>query len=57
MFSEKQVDPQKETIFYCGGGVTACIGLSVAEDLGFEDVKLYDGSWADYSSTDKTKNV
>lgn len=57
ILSEKNIDPKKETIFYCGGGVTAAIGVAAAREIGFENVKLYDGSWAEWSKSQKTKDI
>ena len=50
------LDKDKETIAYCHGGITACIGYSALEEVGFEKVRMYDGSWAEYSSKDETKS-
>ena len=55
--SQLKLDPTKETITYCHGGVTACIAYSALEEIGFDNVRLYDGSWAEYSSHDKTKEI
>lgn len=52
-----KLDPTKETITYCQGGVTACIAIAALEEAGFTKLRLYDGSWAEFSSTDKTKNL
>lgn len=51
------LDPTKETITYCQGGVTACIAKAVLKEIGFEKVRLYDGSWSEFSSLEKTKNI
>ncbi|MDQ2076760.1 3-mercaptopyruvate sulfurtransferase [Marinimicrobium sp. ABcell2] len=37
-------------IFYCGSGVTACIGILAAFACGFSNVSLYDGSWAEWGA-------
>lgn len=40
----------RETIFYCGSGVTACVNvLAMEEALGFRP-RLYAGSWSDWIS-------
>lgn len=57
IISQKGLDPHKETVTYCHGGVTACIGWTALKDIGFENVRLYDGSWAEYSSKDETKEI
>lgn len=51
------LDKDKETIAYCHGGVTAWIGYSAFEEVGFGKVRMYDGSWAEYSSKDETKDI
>lgn len=39
-----------EAICYCGSGVTACHNLLALERAGIHGVKLYAGSWSEYSS-------
>ena len=51
------LDPNKETITYCQGGVTAWIAIAALEEAGFKKLRLYDGSWAEFSSTEKTKDL
>jgi len=45
------LDPEKETIVYCQSGSRASVTASVLEELGFRDVKIYDGSWLVYGNT------
>lgn len=40
----------KETIVYCGSGVTACPNIFALKLAGFQNVKLYAGSWSDWIS-------
>ena len=40
----------KELIFSCGSGVTACIVALGAEIAGFEKVSVYDGSWSEWGA-------
>ncbi|AIY66239.1 hypothetical protein OM33_00820 [Pseudoalteromonas piratica] len=42
------VPAPKEFIFSCGSGVTACILALAADIAGFEQVKVYDGSWSEW---------
>lgn len=37
-----------QLVFSCGSGITACIILLAAEMAGYDDLVLYDGSWADW---------
>jgi len=42
-----------EIIVYCGSGVTATPNFFALQDAGFKNVKLYAGSWSDWSSNPK----
>jgi thiosulfate/3-mercaptopyruvate sulfurtransferase len=44
------VDPARPVITSCGSGVTAAILTLALTVLGETDLKLYDGSWAEYGS-------
>jgi len=41
-----------EIIVYCGSGVTATPNVFALQDAGFRNVKLYAGSWSDWSSVE-----
>jgi len=45
------LDPEKETIVYCQSGSRSAVTATVLEELGFKNVKLYDGSWLAYGNT------
>ncbi len=41
---------KEPVIVYCGSGVTACPNVLALSEAGFEDVRLYLGSWSDWIS-------
>jgi thiosulfate/3-mercaptopyruvate sulfurtransferase len=53
-FEEAGVDLARPMVTTCGSGVTAAVLLFGAHLLGKEDVKLYDGSWAEWGSDPAT---
>ena len=53
MFESVGLNEKSAVITSCGSGVTACIislGLSLA---GFQDAKLFDGSWTEWGSREE----
>jgi thiosulfate/3-mercaptopyruvate sulfurtransferase len=38
----------KKMIFTCGSGITACVLALAAEQAGFNDLTVYDGSWSEW---------
>jgi thiosulfate/3-mercaptopyruvate sulfurtransferase len=44
------VTPDRKVITYCGRGFAGACGLLALKHLGYEDVQLYDGSWAEWSA-------
>ena len=51
-FEEVGVDPEEGAVVYCGSGVNACHNLLAMELAGVKNVRLYEGSWSDWSSRD-----
>ncbi len=51
-FEALGVDGADGAVVYCGSGVNACHDLLALEVAGVPDVRLYEGSWSDWSSRD-----
>lgn len=47
----------REVIVYCGSGVSACPNVLALHELGYPQVRLYAGSWSDWSSYEKNPIV
>jgi thiosulfate/3-mercaptopyruvate sulfurtransferase len=50
--SSLQPSNEPQLVFSCGSGITACIILLAAELAGYTQLSLYDGSWADWGSSE-----
>lgn len=48
IFAKQQVDIMMPTVISCGSGMTAAVVLLALIMLGNKNVKLYDGSWAEW---------
>ena len=54
---EKKCNNEKELVFSCGSGMTACI-VMLACQIGYGDsLKVYDGSWTEWAERNNIKNV
>jgi len=51
LFSDAQVSPSQEVVPYCQMGVRAAELFFALRLLGYTRVRLYDGSWEDWSAT------
>lgn len=49
---QELADPSEEVIVYCGSGVTASPLFAALKELGYENAKLYVGSFSDWISKD-----
>ena len=49
-FKDLGVTPDQRLIFSCGSGITACILLVAALQVGYENLAVYDGSWAEWGA-------
>lgn len=43
-----QIGDPSAIVTSCGSGVTACVLALLAYEAGFEDIQVYDGSWAEW---------
>ena len=50
VYRDAGATPDQEVITYCGRGYAAACGLLALKLLGHERVRLYDGSWAEWSA-------
>lgn len=47
------IEKDAEVIVYCGSGVTATPNFFALQEAGYRNVKLYAGSWSDWSSNNE----
>lgn len=48
VFGDRAASEVTRLIATCGSGVTACVLALAAESAGYQDVAVYDGSWAEF---------
>jgi thiosulfate/3-mercaptopyruvate sulfurtransferase len=48
-FADVGVTKDREVIVYCGGGISATIDLFLLHQLGFDNLRLYDGSMGEWA--------
>ncbi|MBC3767058.1 3-mercaptopyruvate sulfurtransferase [Neptunicella marina] len=50
LFEQQGISPDNTLVASCGSGVTACVVLLAAAECGFQNLKLYDASWAEWGN-------
>ncbi len=43
----------KDIIYSCGSGITACILALAGSEIGIDDFSIYDGSWTEWGTLSK----
>ena len=49
LHEEAGIDGSRQVVAYCGGGISATVGLFLLHQLGHDDLTLYDGSMGDWA--------
>ena len=49
LHEEAGITPDRQVIAYCGGGISATVGLFLLHQLGYRDLTLYDGSLGEWA--------
>ena len=44
-----RITPDRQVVAYCGGGISATVGLFLLHQLGYRDLTLYDGSLGEWA--------
>ncbi|ANE03951.1 sulfurtransferase [Corynebacterium crudilactis] len=53
----KRTHDAKSLVFSCGSGVTACVDAYAAVIAGYDDVVVYEGSWAEWGNPANQKPI
>ena len=49
----KALDAEGKSLqFSCGSGITACILAMIADECGYQDLAVYDGSWSEWGNAE-----
>ena len=49
LHEEAGITPNRHVVAYCGGGISATVGLFLLHQLGYRDLTLYDGSMGEWA--------
>ncbi|MDD9993626.1 MAG: sulfurtransferase [Rhodospirillales bacterium] len=49
LHEEAGITPDRQVVAYCGGGISATVGLFLLHQLGYRDLTLYDGSLGEWA--------
>ena len=49
LHEEAGITPDRHVVAYCGGGISATVGLFLLHQLGYSDLTLYDGSMGEWA--------
>ena len=49
LHEEAGITPDRHVVAYCGGGISATVGLFLLHQLGYGDLTLYDGSMGEWA--------
>ncbi|PMO54324.1 3-mercaptopyruvate sulfurtransferase [Vibrio breoganii] len=52
LFSDIGTADSERLVFSCGSGITACILILAAHEIGLSNTILYDGSWAEWGANE-----
>lgn len=50
LLAEQAINADRQIVFSCGSGLTACINAFAATLCGHENVSVYDGSWTEWGT-------